>query len=127
MRLSQGTFVNVSGIDTNEGVNIVFVWGRRDSSQDYELLGSGHVVGSIRGGRPPGISIGQYSVTVLLPAASSVADIFVTDDRSEERLAGVNVRPCTDISDAPPSGGVISGESIVRDKSSETYRDPAKF
>jgi len=128
MSLSQSMFVNISGIDTNKDANSVFVWGRREGSQDYELLGSGQVVGSVPGGRPPGISIGQYSVTVLLPAACSESDVFVTDDRSgRERLSGVSIRPCVGASDAPPSGGVISGAPVMRAKSSATSRDPAEF
>jgi hypothetical protein len=93
MNLPQETFFNVSGIDLNDGAKIVFVWSRDKGPEDYVLLGSGHVVGAI--GRPPGILIGQFSVTFLLPPGCSADDVFVTDDKNgEEHLRGVTVTPC---------------------------------
>ncbi|MES1179596.1 MAG: hypothetical protein ABUL43_00200, partial [Hyphomicrobium sp.] len=62
--MPQGTFYNASGIDHNDGAKIVFVWGR-DGSGKHVLLGSGQIVGAL--GRPPGISVGQFSVTFPLP------------------------------------------------------------
>src|SRR5580704_2491716 len=93
MNLTQGTFINVSGTDPNDGAKIVFVWCRDKGLEDYALLGSGHVVGAI--GRPPGILVGQFSVTFLLPPGCSADDVFVTDDTNgKEHLRGVTVTPC---------------------------------
>jgi len=93
MNLTQGTFFNVSGTDSNDGAKIVFVWCRDKGLEDYALLGSGHVVGAV--GRPPGIMVGQYSVTFLLPPGCSADDVFVTDDtKGKEHLRGVTVTPC---------------------------------
>ena len=91
--LTQRAFVNVSGIDPNDGAKIVFVWCRGKGPEDYALLGSGHVVGAI--GRPPGIQAGQFSVTFLLPSGCSADDVFVTDDKiGNEHLRGVTITPC---------------------------------
>jgi hypothetical protein len=93
MNRPQGTFVNVSGIDPNDGAKIVFVWCRDKGLEHYALLGSGHVVGAID--RPPGIPIGQFSVTFLLPPGCSADDVLVTDDKNgTDRLRGVTVTPC---------------------------------
>jgi hypothetical protein len=93
MNLPQGIFVNVSGVDINDGAKIVFVWCRDKGPEDYALLGSGHVVGAI--GRPPGIQAGQFSVTFLLPSGCSTDDVFVTDDKiGKEHLRGVTITPC---------------------------------
>jgi hypothetical protein len=46
-------------------------------------------------GRPPGILVGQFSVTFLLPPGCSADDVFVTDDtKGKEHLRGVTVTPC---------------------------------
>jgi hypothetical protein len=67
--------------------------GRDKGLEDYALLGSGHVVGAV--GRPPGIMVGQYSVTFLLPPGCSAEDVFVTDDKTgKEHLRGVSITPC---------------------------------
>lgn len=88
----QQVFVNVSGIDLNDGASIVFAWCRNKGPEDYLLLGSGHIVDVPAHARPPGIQHGQYSVTFLLPSGCSVDDVFVTDDKSaSERLTGVTV------------------------------------
>jgi hypothetical protein len=93
MNLAQGTFISVSGTDPNDGAKIVFVWCRDKGPEDYALLGSGHVVGAV--GCPPGIMVGQYSVTFLLPPGCSADDVFVTDDKTgKKHLRGVTVTPC---------------------------------
>jgi len=93
MILPQQNFVNVSGIDPNNGARIVFVWCRNKGPADYMLLGSGHVVDVPSHARPPGIQAGQYSVTFLLPPECSVDEVFVTDDKSgSDRLTGVTLR-----------------------------------
>jgi hypothetical protein len=101
----EGAFCNVSGVDPNDGAKIVFVWRRGKSPGDHELLGSGHVVGAM--GRPPGIQIGQYSITFPLPPGCSPDDLVVTDDTSgKEQLPGVTVTPCS------PMPGLSSGGTI---------------
>lgn len=90
-----GRFVNASGVDPDEGANIVFVWCRNKGPEDYVLLGSGHVVRAVGSARPPGILAGQFSVTFLLPPGCSEEDVFVTDDKNgKERLPDVKVTPC---------------------------------
>jgi len=104
MNLPQGNFVNVSGVDATEGAKVVFVWRREKGTEVYTLLGSGHVVDAACPGRPPGISVGQFSVTFLLPPGCSVDDVFVTDDRNnKDHLPGVIVTPCGSTADTPPS------------------------
>lgn len=94
MNSGKQAYVNVSGTDLNEGAAKVFVWsGVRTENQ--VLLGSGHVVGVT--GRPPGIQVGQYCLTFILPPECSVDEIFVTDDTDDEgRLTGVIVTRCQD-------------------------------
>lgn len=93
MMSANQNFVNVSGIDSNDGATIVFVWCRDKGPGDFALLGSGHVVGHHPS--PPGIRAGQFSVTFLLPPGCSVEDVFVTDDKSgNQHLTGVTVTPC---------------------------------
>ena len=110
------TFVNVSGIDYNEGASVVFVWCRPKETSDHTLLGAGHVVGAAPNCRPPGVSAGQFCVTLPLPAGCSVDDVFVTDDkRGPERLRGIRVSACENRSGSLPheaaSGPVGRAES----------------
>jgi hypothetical protein len=102
MNLPQQVFVNVSGIDPNDGATIVFAWCRNKGPEDYVLLGSGHIVNIPAHARPHGIRAGQYSVTFLLPPGSSADDVFVTDDKSgSERLTGVTIAASRGNSGAP--------------------------
>ena len=97
MNLPEGTFVNVSGIDPNDGAKIVFVWCRDKGLEHYSLLGSGHIVGAI--GRPPGILVGEFSITFQPPPRCYASDVFVTDDKNgNEHLRGVTVTPCLGVS-----------------------------
>jgi hypothetical protein len=89
------TFVNVSGIDQNEGASVVFVWCRQKDVGDHSLLGTGHVVGAAPESRPPGVLAGQFSVTLPLPPGCSVDDVFVSDDvRGLEGVRRIQVRAC---------------------------------
>jgi hypothetical protein len=109
MNLPQQTFVNISGIDRNDGAAIVFVWCQKKGPEDFALLGSGHVLSLPASARPPGIEAGQFSVTILLPLDCSVDDLFVTDDKSgEERLTGVTMTPCVALSDARRDDSLFS-------------------
>jgi len=105
MNPTQGAFINVSGTDPNDGAKIVFVWCHDKGPEDYALLGSAHVVGAV--GRPPGIMVGQYSVTFLLPPGCSADDVFVTDDKKgNEHLRGVTITPCLSVSGFRSAGTV---------------------
>jgi hypothetical protein len=98
MNLPQGNFFNVSGIDPNDGAEIVFAWCRDKGLENCALLGSGNVVGPI-GARPPGVVTGQFSVTFLLPPGCRADDVFVTDDKNgKEHLSGVTLTPCSGVS-----------------------------
>ena len=88
-------FVNISGIDQNEGASVVFVWRRHKGAGMHALLGTGHVVKGAPDSRPPGVLAGQFCVTLPLPTGCSVDDVFVTDDmRGQERLRGIRVSAC---------------------------------
>lgn len=90
------TFFNISGIDPNPGAEIVFVWCRDNSIDKYVLVGSGHVVGEFGCGRPPGVPIGQFSITFPLPAGCSVADVILTNDHaSDGYLPTFTITACT--------------------------------
>ena len=90
-----GAFFRVSGIDSNDGARMVFVWRRNEGPHDYALLGSGHVVGGEGFFPPPGVSVGQFCVVLLLPDGCSPGDVVVTDDKNgNEPLLGVTVTPC---------------------------------
>jgi hypothetical protein len=95
-------FVNVSGVDHNEGASVVFVWCRQKDEGDHALLGAGHVVRGAPNSRPPGVLAGQFCVTLPLAAGCSVDDIFVTDDvRGMERVRGILVSACVTRSGSP--------------------------
>jgi hypothetical protein len=90
-----GAFFNVSGIDPNDGAKIVFVWCRAEGQPNYTLAGSGHVVGA-GAGLPPGIRVGQFSVTFQLPLGCSTDSVVVTDDKhGKEFLSGVTITHCS--------------------------------
>jgi hypothetical protein len=90
-----GAFFQVSGIVSNEDARTVFVWCRDKISNDAVLLGTGHVAGAGGCFIPPGVPIGQFRVTFLLPSRNSAADLIVTADRDgKELLPDVTVTPC---------------------------------
>ncbi|CAA2136709.1 hypothetical protein HYPP_00107 [Hyphomicrobium sp. ghe19] len=94
-------FFNVSGIDPHDGATLVFVWCRNEGAPAHRnvLLGSGHVVGAVGCGRPPGVAVGQFSVTFLLPQGCSPNDIIVTSNAEDsEYLRDVTVTPCSRVS-----------------------------
>ncbi len=126
MNLPQQVFVNVSGIDPNDGANIVFAWCRNKGPEDYVLLGSGHIVNIPANARRPGIRAGQYSVTFLLPPGISVDDVFVTDDKSgSERLTGVTVTECLGHSGAPFDDGTSVADDPAGPRISPAFRNSA--
>jgi hypothetical protein len=109
-----GTLFKVSGIDPNDGVRIVFVWCRDEGFDNYALLGSGHVVAAGGVGLPPGISVGQFSVTFLLPYGRSASSIVVTDDKNgKEFLHDVIVTPCSVPAAFQPGVTVAPGDPAM--------------
>jgi hypothetical protein len=88
------SFFNVSGIDPKEDTKIVFAWCRNEDFDSEVLLGSGYVVGA-DGYRPPGLLVGQFSITFPLPAECLADNIVVTlDKNSKEPLSGVTLTRC---------------------------------
>jgi len=117
MHLPPGPFFNVSGIDSNDGAKIVFVWCRDPDKgpDDSRLVGSGHVVGA-DAPRPPGISVGQFSVTLPLPPGCSADDIVVTDDKTgKDYLPNVTVTPCLVIAGLRSGGTIIPHPAVGAD------------
>src|ERR1700680_1345946 len=106
-----GTFFNVSGIDPNDGARIVFVWCRNNGPGNDIPLASGHVVGEDARNRPPGIQVGQYSITFPLPYGCSAENIVVTHDKDgKEPLSGVTLTQCL-IREGFQSGGTITPDA----------------
>ena len=107
-----GTFLNVSGIDPNDGASIVFVWCRNKGHEDPLLLISGQVVGAIR---PPGIAAGQFSITFPLPPGYSANDVVVTHDESgKQPLSNFTVVPCSAVASFQSGGTVTPVDRAVR-------------
>jgi hypothetical protein len=112
-KMSSGYF-NVSGIDQNEGAEHVFVRFRNGNSDDDILLGSGRVVGLGGCSLPPGIQVGQFSVTFLLPDGCSADNIVVSRDKSgKELLSGVTLTRCLIRAEARSGGTIIPDHSPV--------------
>lgn len=109
MTVPQGNYYNVTGVDPNEGARIVFVWARTQDSGSKVLLGSGHVVGAVGCGRPPGVPIGQYCVTFPLPPGSAADDVVLTDDKNADvHLSDVTLTHCSTLA------GLRSGATLTR-------------
>jgi hypothetical protein len=102
-----GAYFNVSGIDQDEDAETVFVRYHKGDPDDDILLGSGRVVGLGGGSLLPGIQVGQFSITFLLPDGGSADNIVVSRDNSgKELLSGVVLTRCLICAEAR-SGGVI--------------------
>lgn len=79
------TFFNVSGTDPNDGAKIVYVWCHAEGQENDALVATGHVVSAdVR--RPPGIRVGQFSVTFPLPPGCSADSVVVTNDPGGKTL-----------------------------------------
>lgn len=104
-------YFNVSGVDPNEGADIVFVR-CRDKNPDYDLiLGSGHVVIAGACAHLPGVQAGQFSITFPLPDGCAAENIVVTRDKGgKDLLSGVTLTPCL-ISATFQSGGAIVSDA----------------
>jgi hypothetical protein len=119
-----GAFFNVSGIDPHDGAKLVFVWSRGRGALKGAFLGSGHVVGAVGCGRPPGISVGQFSITFLLPEGCSPSDIVVTSDVGDgEYLCGVTVTPCSKISSISAAGDFKGDRRYSRPVGAQAFPD----
>lgn len=114
-----GAFLNVSGIDPNDGAKSVFVWCRAEGQNSYALVGSGLVLG---GGDvlPPGIQAGQFSVTFMLPPGCSSDSVVVTDDKhGNDFLAGVTITHCS-----TPGISALGDCDSARDQTSQRSFGP---
>lgn len=101
-------YFNVSGIDQNEDAETVFVRYRNGHPDDDILLGSGRVVGLGGGGLLPGIRVGQFSVTFLIPDGGAADNIVVSRDRSgKELLSAVVLTRCLTCAEARSGGTII--------------------
>ena len=90
-----GDYFNVSGTDRSDQPRDIFVWCRANGRADYALVETGHAVGAADV-RPPGIEVGQFSVTFRLPADCAVDSLIVTSDKNAEQLlSGVAVTRCS--------------------------------
>jgi len=107
-----GTFFNVSGTDPTEGARVVFVWCRDNGSEEAILLATGHIAGADGSFLPPGVPIGQFSVTFPLPPRNSATEIVVTDDKGgKETPLDVTITPCL-VFAGPQSGGTIAPSGL---------------
>jgi hypothetical protein len=110
-----GEYFNVSGVDRYEGATNVFVRYRNGDPEGDTLLGSGRVVGVGRCGLLPGVQVGQFSITFLLPDGCSVDNIVVSRDKSGKALlSGVTITRCLIRAEARSGGTIIPGNSPVR-------------
>ena len=122
MKVQANAFCNASGLDLNTRAKIVFVWHYR-SPNDYVPLGSGNVVDAF--GRPPGIQVGQYSVTFPLPPGCSPDEIVVTDDASDKgHLPSAIVRPCSALLEFKLRGRDFAGDRAVHTVVTKTSPNP---
>lgn len=88
-------YFNVSGTDRSDRPGEIFVWCRADGRADYALVETGFAV-SAADVRPPGIQVGQFSVTFRLPADCAVDSLIVTTDKNAEQLlSDVAVTRCS--------------------------------
>jgi hypothetical protein len=108
-------YFNVSGVDQYEGAENVFVRCRNGGPDGDILLGSGRVVGVGGGSLLPGVQVGQFSITLLLPDGCSADNIVVSRDKSgKELLADVTITRCLIRAEARSGGTIIPGNSPIR-------------
>lgn len=90
-----GPYINVSGVDHSEQPSQIYVWCRAEGRNSYALVETGHAIGA-KDVRPPGIHVGQFSITFRLPAGCAADSLFVTSDKdATELLRDVAVTRCT--------------------------------
>jgi hypothetical protein len=108
-------YFNVSGIDPYEGAETVFVRYRNGYPDNDLLLGSGRVVGVGGCSLLPGVQVGQFSITFLLPDECSVDHIVVSRDKSgKELLSGVTLTRCLIRAETRSGGTIIPSNSPIR-------------
>ena len=108
-------YFNVSGIDPYEGAETVFVRCRNGYPDSDILLGSGRVVGVGGCSLLPGIQVGQFSITFLLPDGYSADHIVVSRDKSgKELLSGMTLTRCLIRAEARSGGTIIPDHSPIR-------------
>ena len=108
-----GAYFNVSGVDQSEDARTIFVRYRNENPGSDILLGSGRVVG--KGLLLPGIQVGQFSITFLLPDGCSADRIVVSRDKSgTELLSDVTLIRCLIDADACSGGTIIPDNPPMR-------------
>lgn len=108
-----GGYFNVSGIDQNEDADTIFVRYRSGIPDDDILLGSGGVVGG--DSLLPGVQVGQFSITFLLPDGCPADDIVVSRDLGgTELLSDVTLTRCLIGADARSGGTIIPDDPPPR-------------
>ena len=101
-----GEYFNVSGVDQCESAENVFVRCRHGDPEDDIPLASGRVVG--RGNLLPGVQLGQFSITFLLPDGEAAENIVVSRDKSgTDLLSGVTLTRCLIRAEARSGGTII--------------------
>ena len=99
-------YFNVSGVDQYEGAENVFVRCRNGDPEGDIPLASGRVVG--RGHLLPGVQVGQFSITFLLPDGCSADNIVVSRDKSgTDLLSDVTLTRCLIRAEARSGGTII--------------------
>ena len=101
-------YFNVSGVDQSEDAKDVFIRHRNRNPEGDILLGSGRVVSAGGCGLLPGIQVGQFSVTFLLPEGCSADNIIVSRDKDgKDLLSGVTLTRCLIRAEARSGGAII--------------------
>jgi hypothetical protein len=106
-------YVSVSGIDQNEDAETIFVRHCNGNPEDALLLGAVSGVGGSH--LLPGIQVGQFSITFLLPDGCSADNIVVSRDKSKtELVSGVTITRSLIREEAWSGGTIIPDNPPVR-------------
>lgn len=106
------SFFRASGVDLDVTATIAFVWCRVEGQDGNNLLGSGHIIGE-GGLLPPGIQVGQFSVSFILPSDCDIENVRVTDNGSSKNfLTDVTIVPCTSPASIRGAVGDTTGRSV---------------
>jgi hypothetical protein len=82
----------VSGVYSKTDAKDILIWCIDKVTGKKILLGTGRSVGNGGDYVPPGVTKGQFRVTLILPGEYSTDDIHVTDDKGDsEFFSGVTI------------------------------------
>src|ERR1700735_271410 len=108
-------YFNVSGVDPSKGAETVFVRYRNGYPDGDIILGSGRVVGAGGCSLLPGVQVGQFRITFLLPDGCSADHIVVSRDKSgKELLSDVTLTRCLIRAEARSGGIIIPSNPPIR-------------